>query len=119
MRRLFALVAFFAARLSVCAQNGVIDLAALPNYAHQQVPAYILKDNTPDENPISDVGATLGRVLFYDKRLSRNNTVSCASCHQQAHGFCDPSIASNGVVYNRRGGHPGRRRPVRPKHSIL
>jgi cytochrome c peroxidase len=98
MRRLFALVAFFAARLSVCAQNGVIDLAALPNYANQQVPAYILKDNTPDENPISDVGATLGRVLFYDKRLSRNNTVSCASCHQQAHGFSDPSIASTGVA---------------------
>jgi cytochrome c peroxidase len=98
MRRLFALVAFFAARLSVCAQNGVIDLAALPNYANQQVPAYILKDNTPDENPISDVGATLGRVLFYDKRLSRNNTVSCASCHRQAHGFSDPSIASTGVA---------------------
>jgi cytochrome c peroxidase len=98
MRRLFALVAFLAARLSVCAQNGIIDLAALPNYAHQQVPAYILKDNTPDENPISDFGATLGRLLFYDKRLSRNNTVSCASCHQQAHGFSDPSIASTGVA---------------------
>jgi cytochrome c peroxidase len=98
MRRLFALVAFFAARLTVCAQNGVIDLAALPNYANQQVPAYILKDNTPDENPISDYGATLGRVLFYDKRLSRNNTVSCASCHQQAHGFSDSSIASTGVA---------------------
>ncbi len=98
MRRLFALVAFFAARLSVSAQNGVIDLAALPNYAHQKVPAYILKDNTPDENPISDFGATLGRVLFYDKRLSRNNTVSCSSCHQQAHGFSDPSIASTGVA---------------------
>ncbi|MEY2510196.1 MAG: cytochrome c peroxidase [Verrucomicrobiota bacterium] len=98
MRRLFALVAFFSARLTVCAQNGVIDLAALPNYANQKVPAYILKDNTPDENPISDYGATLGRVLFYDKRLSRNNTVSCASCHQQAHGFSDPSIASTGVA---------------------
>lgn len=98
MRRLFALVAFFAARLTVCAQNGVIDLGALPNYANQQLPAYILKDNTPDENPISDYGATLGRVLFYDKRLSRNNTVSCASCHQQAHGFSDSSIASTGVA---------------------
>src|SRR2546423_310379 len=98
MKRLFALVALFAARLSVFAQDGVIDFAALPNYANQQVPAYILKDNTPDENPISDFGATLGRVLFYDKRLSRNNTVSCASCHQQAHGFSDPSIASTGVA---------------------
>lgn len=97
MRRLFALVAFLAARLSVCAQNGVIDLAALPNYANQKVPAYILKENGRD-NPISNYGATLGRVLFYDKRLSRNNTVSCASCHQQAHGFSNPSIASTGVA---------------------
>jgi cytochrome c peroxidase len=98
MRRLFALVAILVARVSVCAQNGIIDLAALPNYAHQPVPGYILKDNTLVNNPISDVGATLGRVLFYDKRLSRNNTVSCGSCHQQAHGFSDPSIASTGVA---------------------
>jgi cytochrome c peroxidase len=98
MKRLFALVAFFAARISVQAQDGVIDFAALPNYAAQNVPAYILNDNTPDENPISNFGATLGRVLFYDKRLSRNNTVSCSSCHQQAHGFSDPSIASTGVA---------------------
>ena len=97
MRRLFALVAFLAARLSVCAQDGVIDLAALPNYANQGKPVYILKENGRD-NPISNYGATLGRVLFYDKRLSRNNTVSCASCHQQAHGFSNPSIASTGVA---------------------
>jgi cytochrome c peroxidase len=97
MRRLFALVAFLAARVSVCAEDGVIDLAALPNYANQGKPSYILKENGRD-NPISDYGATLGRVLFYDKRLSRNNTVSCASCHQQAHGFSNPSIASTGVA---------------------
>lgn len=98
MRGLFALVAFLVAPLSVCAQDGVIDLAALPNYANQGKPGYIVHDNTPEENPISDIGATLGRILFYDKRLSRNNTVSCSSCHQQAHGFSDPAIASTGVA---------------------
>ena len=98
MRRLFALAAFLAASLSVCAQDGVLDLGALPNYANQGKPAYIVHDNTPEENPISDIGATLGRVLFYDKRLSRNNTVSCSSCHQQARGFGDASTASTGVA---------------------
>src|ERR1700748_1896147 len=98
MRRRFALFVFVAAPLSVCAQDGIIDLAAVPNYANQARPAYIVHDNTPDENPNSDIGATLGRILFYDKRLSRNNTISCASCHQQAHGFGDPSIASSGVA---------------------
>jgi cytochrome c peroxidase len=99
MKRLFALVAFLAAGLSahLPAQDGVIDLAALPNYANQGKPSYILKENGFD-NPISNYGATLGRVLFYDKRLSRNNTVSCASCHQQAHGFSNPSIASTGLA---------------------
>ncbi|MFK7908450.1 MAG: cytochrome-c peroxidase [Chitinophagales bacterium] len=40
--------------------------------------------------------ATLGRVLFYDPRLSLNNTVSCASCHKQANGFADPVQFSRG-----------------------
>lgn len=53
-------------------------------------------DNTPDNNPITDEGATLGRVLFYDTQLSANNTVSCASCHQQAFGFSDPRVLSIG-----------------------
>ena len=97
MKRLFALVAFLAAPLSLHAQDGVIDLSALANYAGQPIPAYILNDNS-DQNPTSDAGATLGRVLFYDKRLSRNNTVSCSSCHQQAHGFSDPATASTGVA---------------------
>jgi len=33
--------------------------------------------------------ASLGRVLFYDKNLSLNNSVACASCHQQNKAFCD------------------------------
>ena len=96
MIRRFALAAFLAARFSVHAQDGVIDLAALPNYAQQSIPSYILKENS--KSSVTDAGATLGRVLFYDKRLSRNNTVSCASCHQQAHGFSDPATASSGVA---------------------
>ncbi len=55
-------------------------------------------DNTPTTNPITDAGATLGRVLFYDKRLSVTNTVACASCHQQARGFGDTAKLSNGVA---------------------
>ena len=89
----------------VHAEDGVIDLAALPNYSRQTKPSYIFGDNTPvatgpnaQPNPITNTGATLGRLLFYDKRLSRNNTVSYSSCHQQAHGFSDPSIASTGVA---------------------
>ncbi len=54
-------------------------------------------DNTPPDNPITDEGATLGRVLFYDTRLSVDNTVSCGGCHQQQHGFSAPDRLSPGI----------------------
>jgi len=53
-------------------------------------------DNTPSDNLITDDGATLGRVLFYDKKLSANGTVSCASCHKQDKGFSDDEVLSIG-----------------------
>ena len=73
-----------------------IDPNNLYNYANQSIPNYITKFNGQN-NPITNAGATLGRVLFYDKNLSSNNTISCASCHQQANGFSDTAIASQGV----------------------
>jgi cytochrome c peroxidase len=45
---------------------------------------------------VTDAGATLGRVLFYDTRLSANNTVACASCHHQKKAFTDPQRFSKG-----------------------
>ena len=61
-------------------------------------------DNTPADNSVTDQGATLGRVLFYDTRLSANNTISCGSCHVQKHSFVDPhrfSKGSNGQLTDR------------------
>ncbi|MEZ4757028.1 MAG: cytochrome c peroxidase [Flavobacteriales bacterium] len=58
--------------------------------------AAIDNDNTPASNPITDHGATLGRVLFYDRSLSANGTISCASCHKQEFGFSDDAMVSVG-----------------------
>lgn len=74
-----------------------INLNSLANYANQGKPNYIVKDNT-GTNAISDAKATVGRVLFYDKNLSIDNTISCASCHKQAFAFGDTAIASKGVA---------------------
>ncbi len=73
-----------------------------PHFPFQH--AAVRLDNTPPDNPITNEGATLGRVLFYDKKLSANRTVSCGSCHQQAHGFSDPRVVSEGFA----GGHTRR-----------
>lgn len=76
--------------------QGSIDINNLYEYANQNIPAYILKDNA-GSNFITNKGATLGRVLFYDKNLSTNNNISCASCHQQSFAFSDTAIQSIGV----------------------
>lgn len=75
-----AVLGAFSATLYSCETNEietremVLDLPATP-YAYQM--------GEKDELP------TLGRVLFYDVRLSANNSVSCASCHKQAIAFTD------------------------------
>jgi cytochrome c peroxidase len=58
--------------------------------------ALLANDNTPADNPITNAGATLGRVLFYDKQLSKNNSISCGSCHKQAFSFDDNVALSKG-----------------------
>jgi cytochrome c peroxidase len=73
------------------------------SYADFKLPAHFKTaaarqfDNTPPDNPVTDAGATLGRVLFYDTRLSADNTVSCGSCHSQKHAFGGPERFSKGV----------------------
>ena len=81
----------------VQAGDGVLDLTHLANYANQTRPAYITKNNTTAGNAVTDKGATLGRVLFHDKRLSKTNTISCSSCHAQSAAFGDTATASTGV----------------------
>lgn len=97
MKKLLLLAAVAPAFAAV-EQDGILDLTRLPDYAGQEVPGYIQRDNTPPGNPITNLGATLGRVLFYDKRLSRDDTIACASCHQQEHAFSDLAAASAGVA---------------------
>jgi cytochrome c peroxidase len=88
------------------AVNTVEDALLLPqvsfNYAAPALPPIFFQppivnqDNMPATNVTTDLGATLGRVLFYDKRLSTNQTVSCSSCHQARFGFSDPNRFSTG-----------------------
>lgn len=43
----------------------------------------------PNDNPLTEEGIELGRHLFYDKRLSSDLSMSCASCHHQQFAFSD------------------------------
>jgi len=52
----------------------------------------------PDNNPITAEKVTLGKLLYFDPRLSQDNTIACASCHDPFHGFTDPARTSKGVA---------------------
>ena len=60
-----------------------------------EIPAGFPQINIPSDNPMTVEGIALGRKLFYDKILSKNNAQSCGSCHNQAHAFSD-----NGKVFS-------------------
>lgn len=69
-----------------------------------QTPAYFGDFRLPADNPLTKEGVALGRMLFYEKRLSNNNTIACANCHQQAKAFTDGQAISLGSE-----GQPGNR----------
>ncbi len=78
-----------------------VNPASPPNYANLSLPAhYAGLIGSPTDNgrnaPVTNAGALLGRVLFYDRQLSINNTRSCATCHAQATAFSDPAQFSTG-----------------------
>ncbi|HEX6225543.1 MAG TPA: cytochrome c peroxidase [Chryseolinea sp.] len=51
----------------------------------------------PDDNPLTYEGIELGRMLFYEKKLSADNTISCGTCHQQSLAFSDGKAFSDGI----------------------
>jgi len=113
LRKRTAMVVLFFGTMCLHATSGIAVPPQVPSlppqpagyvkYAIEDLPAHFKNgpvaalDNTPADNFLSDAGATLGRVLFYDKRLSHDGGVSCASCHKQASGFSDPSQFSTGI----------------------
>lgn len=51
----------------------------------------------PKDNPLTVEGVSLGSELFFDRRLSGNNSQSCAACHRPRQGFAEPRRFSRGV----------------------
>ncbi len=52
----------------------------------------------PENNPLTDKKIELGRQLYYDPRLSRDGTISCATCHAPEKGFSDGKPSSTGIA---------------------
>lgn len=82
------------------------DLETVPPAAEYEwkLPAGFPRPLVPADNPMSAVKVELGRLLFYDNRLSGNETFSCASCHRPERAFTDgraQAIGATGELHRR------------------
>jgi cytochrome c peroxidase len=75
----------------------VLSGSALYRY-HWQLPVWAPIPVEPAGNPMSEAKVELGRHLFYDKRLSADQSMSCATCHQQDKAFTDGLSVAEGVT---------------------
>jgi cytochrome c peroxidase len=80
----------------------VLGLALLTGFSWNRfnwsLPSWVPEPSVPEDNPMSAAKVELGRHLFYDRRLSADQTMSCASCHQQDKAFTDGLALSKGVT---------------------
>ncbi len=73
------------------------DLAQLTDISTPAGFALSVAEMAPADNALTEERAQLGKRLFFDTLLSRDETVACGSCHLQEHGFADPRAVSLGV----------------------
>jgi cytochrome c peroxidase len=81
----------------------IISSCGQPDY-DWQLADDLPRPAVPEDNPMSTVKVELGRRLFYDRRLSVNQTTSCATCHVQALAFTDGrprSVGATGEIHPR------------------
>lgn len=86
MKKIFIIFCLLGLATIVSCQKEILDQVA--KFTGFEVPKNFPEPNYHfDTNPVTQAGFELGKKLFYEPRLSRNNTVSCGSCHIQAYAF--------------------------------
>jgi len=104
------ILALLAALLAACGDDaatppdGGVEDAGVDAAYPWNLPAGFPIPIVPADNPMSADKVALGRRLFYDKRMSGNQTFSCASCHEQSKAFADGlalAVGSTGQVHPR------------------
>ncbi|MBP6456856.1 MAG: c-type cytochrome [Chitinophagaceae bacterium] len=103
---LFSVVAYFSCKKDPKVIDSNSNFNATP-YEYK-VPLGLNKVPVPADNPLTVEGVYLGRMLFYEKQLSANNTQSCASCHLQNRFMNDSLRFSVGIdgIFGKRNAMP-------------
>lgn len=92
MERVYLLLLLPCILMVACRKK---EIRVVPQVYQLNVPANFPLPVMDPENVLSADGVALGRMLFYDRRLSGNNKISCASCHQPALAFTDGVALGN------------------------
>ena len=80
-----------------CLKEKNIELTNSPTPYILTIPSNFPPVEIPDDNPLTVEGVRLGRHLFWENRMSGDNSMSCASCHAPQYAFSDPSPSSIGI----------------------
>ena len=91
----------FLLPLALAATAGASSCGQKPAAYQWDLPTGFPVPHVPADNPMTDEKVELGRYLFYDKKLSDNQTYACATCHDQAKAFTDgraQAIGSTGMM---------------------
>ena len=97
MKYFIPLSFLFLFLLSSCLKEKNIELTNSPTPYVLTIPSNFPPVEIPDENPLTVEGVRLGRHLFWENRMSGDNSMSCASCHAPQYAFSDPSPSSIGI----------------------
>jgi cytochrome c peroxidase len=87
-----------AASLALLLLAGITWWAVTDRGYVWHIGAHLPRPEVPDDNPMTEIKVELGRRLFYDRRLSVNDTMSCATCHIQALAFTDGKQHATGAT---------------------
>ncbi len=97
MKKVLYLLPLFFALILSCREDEPKPIVELDETPYVLEFGNLPEPEIPSDNALTQQGVQLGRMLFYEKKLSKDNSQSCASCHNQTDGFSDTLQFSVGV----------------------
>ncbi|MGB0914818.1 MAG: cytochrome-c peroxidase, partial [Crocinitomicaceae bacterium] len=91
----YLLILFVIIGIAISCKKDKVEYVPTPYVL--EIPSHFPVMDIPEDNPMTVEGVALGRKLFYEKKLSGDNSISCAECHAPSSAFSDPNQFSEGI----------------------
>jgi cytochrome c peroxidase len=90
-------------RNAVAAMGGAVVILVIAAVAVAKAPLGLPPVPTPEDNPITPEKVELGKLLYFDKRVSKDGTISCATCHDPTMAWAEHTPTSDGIGHQKGG----------------